>query len=173
MGKQWAIPVFASILIFGTIVLALTILPNDVYANPSFTTPDNLTNNAVDSRIPDVAVSGSDVHVVYHEDVGGNLEVFYKRSIDGGATFSIPVNLSNDPGPSQFAKVAASGKQVYVAWEKCVVVVTPPCSGRSSAQVAFKRSIDGGNSFVAGVVNLTNLAKGSPNLGLFAEVPIV
>lgn len=79
----------------------------------------NLSNNPGDSALPQIAISGSNVYIVWHQE---NEEMtasdsFFRRSTDNGATWKSKVNLSNSghgigPGPD----VAASGPNVYAAW---------------------------------------------------------
>jgi hypothetical protein len=62
-------------------------------------------------------------------------EIYYKRSIDGGATWAADTRVTNAPGLSQRPSVAVSGSQVYVVW----------FDGRGGdLQVFSKHSPDGG-----------------------------
>ena len=45
----------------------------------------NLSNDAGISSNPDIAVSGNNVHVVWHDNTPGNFDILYKRSMNGGA----------------------------------------------------------------------------------------
>lgn len=47
------------------------------------------------SMEPAVAIAGShDIHVVWQEDISGHDEIFYKKSTDGGNTWSVPKRLT-------------------------------------------------------------------------------
>ena len=60
----------------------------------------NLSNSAENSVFPDIAVSGNNVYVVWDEEVSGTRDILYRRSVDGGNTFSDTIkNLSNNPTP--------------------------------------------------------------------------
>ena len=73
---------------------------------------------SVDVWFPSVAVSDSNVHVVWDDARHGNEEVYYKRSTDGGITWGTDKRLSdNDPYQSLFPTVAVSGSKVHVVWE--------------------------------------------------------
>ena len=62
-------------------------------------------------------------------------EIYYKRSIDGGITWSPDTRLTNAPGLSNRPSVAVSGSQVYAVW----------FDGRGGdLQVFSKHSPDGG-----------------------------
>ncbi|HEY8140555.1 MAG TPA: sialidase family protein [Nitrososphaera sp.] len=63
-----------------------------------------------------IAASGSNRLVVLEDNTPGNYDILLKRSTNNGATWQAAKNLSNNPGDSYNAKVAASGSNVYVAW---------------------------------------------------------
>lgn len=83
----------------------------------SFDRPINLSGTPGRSVRPRVAASGDDVHVVWEDSVGGNVEVLHNGSSDGGVTFAAaPDNLSEAPGDASELDIAMSGRQAYVAW---------------------------------------------------------
>src|SRR3989442_1444232 len=84
----------------------------------SFNSPVNVSNDADEEDFPQVAASGNNVFVVWRNIPHGNTDIFFTRSTDGGATFGIPVNLSNDAGLSELAQIAASSNNVYVGWSE-------------------------------------------------------
>ena len=69
-----------------------------------------------------VAVDRNRVFVTW-EDVSPNgidLETLFAASTDGGANFSNPINISNNPGRvSRNLSITAFGSNVYVAWQDC------------------------------------------------------
>ena len=70
----------------------------------------NLSNNAGISVFPAIAISGNNVHVVWQDDTPGNFDILYRRSTDGGASFTEPTkNLSSNAGGSGSPAIAASG----------------------------------------------------------------
>ena len=71
----------------------------------SFGTPINLSNNTGNSRIPQIAVSGNNVYVVWHDDTPGNLDILV---ITNAQPFGTPINISNNPGFSQNQQIATS-----------------------------------------------------------------
>lgn len=107
----------------------------------------NLSNNMGASSIPAIAVSSSNIHIVWHDDVGGSQEILYRKSTDGGATFGPIINLSNDPGDSTDAAIAVSGNIVHVVWEDD----TP-----GNDDVFYRRSTDGGATFTEPIKNLSS-----------------
>jgi len=75
-----------------------------------------LTNNTADSYYPSVTVSGSVVHVVWMDYRDGNLEIYYKRSTDGGVSWGTDTPLTNNTASSDFPSVTVSGLVVHVVW---------------------------------------------------------
>ncbi len=71
---------------------------------------------ALNSYSPAIAASGNNVYVVWYDDSLGNDDILYRRSTDGGFSFSGIVNLSNNPGGSYYPAIASSANKVYVVW---------------------------------------------------------
>jgi hypothetical protein len=67
---------------------------------------------------PSVSVSGSVVHVVWHDDRDGNTEIYYKSSSDGGVSFGTDTRLTNNTAGSYYSFVSASGSVVHVIWQE-------------------------------------------------------
>lgn len=66
---------------------------------------------------PVVAVSGSNVHVVWMDERGGEArEIYYNRSTDGGLTWSEDTRLTNAVASSEYPTIAVSGDMVHVVW---------------------------------------------------------
>jgi hypothetical protein len=76
----------------------------------------NLSDNSGNSAYPKIAVSGSNVYVVWEDNTLGNYDVFFRTSSDSGATWSSVQNLSDNSGYSFDPKIAVSGSNVYVVW---------------------------------------------------------
>jgi hypothetical protein len=107
-----------------------------------------LTNDTSYSNAPSVSVSGSVVHVVWHDDRDGNTEIYYKRSTDGGISWEIDTRLTNKNAFSKFPSVSVSGSVIHVVWfdERDEV---------NNWEIYYKRSTDGGISWGADT-RLTN-----------------
>jgi hypothetical protein len=110
-----------------------------------------LTHNAGDSRGPDIAVSGSDIHVVWFDDSPGNPEIYYKRSSDNGVTWSVAVRLTHSAGDSYFPRIAVSGSSTHVVWHDN----TP-----GNSEIYYRRSTDNGANW-GGKKRLTRNSGGS------------
>jgi hypothetical protein len=67
-----------------------------VFLNPV----TDLSNNAADSYGPAIAVSGSNVYVVWQDGSSEGFDILFRRSADGVATFGSTINLSNSDGNS-------------------------------------------------------------------------
>jgi hypothetical protein len=83
----------------------------------TFGLPKNLSNNPGGSFHPQIAVSGSNVYVVWDDNTPGNSDILIRRSINSGSTFGSPFNLSSNLGKSVNPQIAASGSTAYVVWE--------------------------------------------------------
>jgi len=79
------------------------------------------------SLTPDIAVSGSNVYVVWKE----SNDIFFARSTDSGNNFSSAVNISGT-GTASNPQIEASGNNVYVVW-------------RDGTDILFKRSTSNGS----------------------------
>jgi hypothetical protein len=93
---------------------------------------------------PQLASIGSNVYAVFNEiyNEGGTNKnnIFFRSSIDNGATFGSKINLSSTTGYSSQGgtKLAVSGSNVYVLWAG---------SGSSSMSLFFRASVNNGGSF--------------------------
>jgi hypothetical protein len=105
--------------------------------------------------LPEVAASGSNVYISWRD--GGADDVFFRRSIDSGATWKSIVNLSNNAGTSDNPQIIAVGSNVFIAWTDS----TP-----GNRDILLKRSTDSGATWKA-VKNLSNNSGNSnvPEIG--------
>jgi hypothetical protein len=102
--------------------------------------PDNrLTNDPAISKVACVAVSGSNVHVTWHDFRDGNYGIYYKRSQDGGTTWGPDNRLTDPPAQAQYASIAVSGSNVHVTWQDN--------RDGGNYEVYYKRSTDGGTTW--------------------------
>jgi len=99
-----------------------------------------LTSNPASSWSPSIAVSGSNVHIAWHDFRVGNFEIYYKFSTDGGASWSVDTRLTNSYGSSTSPTISVSDSNVYIVWE----------DDRNRIgwyEIYFKRSTNGGSSW--------------------------
>jgi len=109
----------------------------------TFSTPQNLSNSPAGSMSPQIAVdSGGNINVVWVDNTPSNYQIFFSGSIDRGATFSTPKNISNDPRGADYPYMTVdSDDNINVAW-----VVSPRVV---PSIIFFSRSSDGGVTFSA------------------------
>ena len=102
-------------------------------------TTKRLTWTTGDSEIPDIATdSNNDIHVVWMDDTPGNTEIFYKKSTDGGTSWT-PKRLSWTTGYSEMPDIATdSNNHIHVVWDDD----TP-----GNYEIFYKKSTDGGTSW--------------------------
>ncbi|MGI0012780.1 MAG: hypothetical protein ACREBU_04950, partial [Nitrososphaera sp.] len=81
-----------------------------------------------------VTQSGSNVYVIWEQEAG---EIYFRRSVDNGATWKPVINITNNPGHSFEEEFAVSGSNVYVIWEQI-------SAEGNQRDVFFKRSNDNG-----------------------------
>jgi hypothetical protein len=104
----------------------------------TFTTPVNVSAGAQDSGYPQFDVTGNNIYITWtHGETDKNYDIFFAKSTDGGATFSMPMNLSNSVGASGWPQIAAEGN-IYVSW-------VDNTSGHFDIYIA--KSTGDGNSF--------------------------
>jgi hypothetical protein len=101
----------------------------------TWTTKKRLTNNAGDSQYPTIAVDGPDIYVVWMDYAPGNFEIYFKKSNDGGVTWTANKRLTNNAGDSEVPAIAVDGPNIYVVW----MDYAP-----GNFEIYFKKSVDGG-----------------------------
>jgi BNR repeat-like domain len=128
----------------------------------SFGTPTNMSQTTGFSSISvTLDADNSKVWLVWSDRSLGNDEVFYRRSTDGGATFSAAENLSSTSSGSSMSFVKGKGSQVWVAW-------TDPNPAGTLPDVYVRGSSDGGATF-SDTLNISNSAtinSNQPRIGL-------
>ncbi|MBE0648635.1 MAG: T9SS type A sorting domain-containing protein [Bacteroidales bacterium] len=76
-----------------------------------------LTNDPSTSQLPSISVSGTSVHLSWCDYRDGNEELYYKRSLDSGLTWSTDTRLTNEIGDFWSSNIAVSGSMVHVVWD--------------------------------------------------------
>ena len=104
----------------------------------TWTTPTLLSAVGTRGSRPSMAASGNQLNAVFTQSTDGGLtaRVIYRRSLNGGATWSAPITLSPAGLEVGFPSVAHSRGKVVVAW-------TNAMTGR----VGVRTSDDGGMTF--------------------------
>jgi len=111
-------------------------------AGATWTPSQRLTWNWGTSSNGDVAVDPSGhLHVVWYDSTPGNPEIYYKKSTDGGTTWTPNQRLTWTPEYSRYPAMAAdSSGCLHLAWEDL-------SSGLSD--MYYKKSTDGGATWTA------------------------
>ena len=99
--------------------------------------PERRLSEGVDDQHPSAATAGSSVFVVWHGVNGIGLDIFLRRSLDGGATWQ-PVAILTSSGRAAHASIAAAGRFVHVVWGDV---------RHGTAEIYWRRSVDGGASW--------------------------
>ena len=113
----------------------------------------NLSNSQGMSSNPRIAISGSNVYVVWNEETITGYEIFFSKSTDNGTTFSEPINVSRSDAESSDAGLQVSGDNVYIVWHE---------SAQDTSDIFFAASDNNGLSFDL-PINLSTM-EGIPSL---------
>jgi hypothetical protein len=107
-----------------------------------------------------LVVFGNATYVVWTQptDIGTH-EIFFTRSLNGGADFNEPVNVSNNPGDSLSPQVSAFNGSVYVVWTD---------DSYDNAEILVSKSTSNGDSFEK-AINVSNNPGESLNPQIFTS----
>jgi len=112
----------------------------------SFQKAINLSKNNASSVLPQIAVSGNDVYVVWADVRGANGNIIFRASHNNGLSFDSKINLSKDNKVSYNPRLVADGNNVYAVWQ----VINGTVS-----DIFFSASNDRGRSF-SKAINLSS-----------------
>ncbi len=126
-------------------------------AGVSFSTPLNISNYASGASSPTIAVDSSGgIDVVWQGSVAGHdpYDLFFTRSTDAGASFSVAKDISNTATGAFFDQIAVDPVgDIDVAWNSNCP--SPAFCSVVSSDVFFSQSKDGGATF-SSPVQITN-----------------
>lgn len=107
----------------------------------TFSTPLNISNNSGISEAPFLTIdAGANIDVAWQDNSSGNQDIFFSRSADSGATFSSPINLSNDSGLSLAADMAADSKgNLNLTWQDSTPGISQIFFSRLAGTIATNR----------------------------------
>jgi hypothetical protein len=99
-----------------------------------------LTNSSGVSQDPIIKAEGSSVNVIWRDTRSGTYEMFYKRSIDGGITWSSDTMLTaHTSGLASLNSLAVYGSNLHIAWSDT--------RHNDDYEIFYKRSTNGGLSW--------------------------
>ena len=102
-----------------------------------------LTNSIGLSNYPVIFASGPNIRVAWRDSRDGNYEEYYKRSTDGGTTWSVDVRLTNAQFTSSIPSILVSGLNEYLVWHDY-----RDDPSNIVPEIYFKKSTDGGISWL-------------------------
>ena len=119
--------------LIGSLVFARTALAE-------WSTVQRITWTPGGSLSPAIAIgSGGVIHVVWHDGTVGNYEIYYKRSTDGGDSWSPSKRLTWTAAASELPAIAVDGvDRIHVVWDDW----TP-----GNTDIYYRRSMTGGASW--------------------------
>jgi len=127
----------------------------------TWTINKRLTWTSGASQNPDIAVDASGhIHAVWYDDIAGNQEIFYAKSIDNGATWTSGKRLSWNAGGSEAPGIEVDGSDnLHVIWRDD----TP-----GNEEIFYAKSTDNGASWIA-ARRLTWTSGGSWSPDIFVD----
>jgi hypothetical protein len=126
----------------------------------TWTDEKKLTDGASQAWLPALAVEGQNIYVVWSNEVPENLvhwrynEIWFKRSEDGGDTWSTKKLLSNVSG-HVFPDMAVKGSNIFVVWADNGIYLKPSNDGGTSWSSKKRLSNDFGSPVIE--VNGSNI----------------
>ncbi|MGQ0791029.1 MAG: sialidase family protein [Nitrosopumilaceae archaeon] len=127
----------------------------------TFSEPINLSDSKDFSqfgRDAQIALSGNNIFVVWYEGLENDSDVFFTKSVDGGLTFSKPINLSQTTGRSELAQIAANKENLYVIWNDY---------SQGNGDIFLRESTDSGDTFGS----IRNLSQNEEESNIFVLGP--
>ena len=105
----------------------------------TWTTSRRLTWSSNYSQKPAIAIdSGDNIHVVWHDTTLGNYEIYYKKSTNGGATWTVTQRLTWSTGLSGSPTIVIdSTDNVHLVWHD-------DSPGWPNLEIYYKKSTDEG-----------------------------
>jgi hypothetical protein len=112
------------------------------------------------SIYPCIATMDSCVHLVWDDKRDGNWEIYYKRSLDYGATWSPDQRLTFTADTSLLPCLAVQGSDVHVVWGE----------GLEASRIWYKRSTNSGTDWSQDIpLSEDTSGSGEPSVAVFGS----
>ncbi len=98
-----------------------------------------LSLSFVDASSPSIAISANTVHVVWMDHRNTFSQIYYKRSLDNGATWGPDILITDQIGDHGYPSLAASGETLHLVWQ---------ADDHKANEIWYKKSIDGGTTWL-------------------------
>jgi hypothetical protein len=120
-----------------------------------------LSCNSLKAYNASIAVSGSDVYVVWYDVRDNNAEIYLRKSTDDGLNWEPEFLLTGDFAYPQMPSIAASGSTVHVVWWDL----------RNGSKIYYKGSLDGGANWCEdNLISNVPAISSDPNLAVSNSV---
>lgn len=121
-----------------------------------------IVNTVYNAEYPSISAFGSIVNVTWSDDRNTDIELYQKRSTDGGTTWNSDARMTNSPGNSDYSSVTASGVYVHIVWQD---------DRDGNLEIYYKQSTNSGSTWGTDT-RLTNNSSGSyqPSIGVSGQV---
>jgi hypothetical protein len=97
-----------------------------------------LTPDGIKAEFPYPAVNRDTIHLVWRDTHDGNAEIYYKRSIDGGVSWTADQRLTDDPSESEHPKIVVKDNNLHLVWRD---------NRDGTYEVYYKSSTDDGETW--------------------------
>jgi hypothetical protein len=131
------------------------------------TEPLNISNSTGESDSARVALSGSNVYVAWRDEAYGYNEILLKRiPLNGSASESKTINISNNPLSDSQPELVADRNNVYIIWQ----VTGRDSNGLNKSAIEFVSSRNNGTTFTDPVSIAMTTAP--PQLGAWPSITV-
>jgi hypothetical protein len=109
-----------SLLLLVVSTIFISIYPTqNIHADVAFSSVTNLSNDSIDSVIPQIVATGNNVYAIWKNNTATNAEIYFKSSTNKGVSFGSAINISGTSGVlSNTPQIDASGNRAYVVWSE-------------------------------------------------------
>ncbi len=127
--------------------------------------PSTLVSTDIDCRDPRICANGANVSVIWEDWRNGAPEVYFRRSMDSGVTWTKEFSLSLvDKFASEKPRIAATGSVLQTVWSE---------DTSDGAAVMYARSTDNGSSWIRKPLITPQDSSPDPSLAVIGKNTLV